>query len=296
MFLVSTLFLMQDSTARIFQPYSLFRKHAVPAQQAAITTRQLDKVSLHRLWDSIKNSHLATAATSLAIILGGLLPIAVSGLYTTQMTAWEFPVSVKQTGDFNFTEEDKFDGQTSLGALISNANVSYPQWTYKELAFPSLEMKDDSIDKLSPRKSNNTATVKVRVSSVRASMECANLIYNTTFEYTKSIKNLEGSRDALEDPSLPVISGVPGVQVRTNVHEDCSGKPNNFTWEFPYGYFGFMSSTLGIYQTNIMDCGAEWVLVYGFADEELSSNTSATVLFCNSHYETVETDLTLDIP
>lgn len=64
-------------------------------------------------------------------------------------------------------------------------------------------MKDDSIGKLSPRRPNNTTAIKVRVPAVRASIECANLSYNTTFEHTTPIKKLEGSRDALEDPSLP---------------------------------------------------------------------------------------------
>ena len=127
-------------------------------------------------------------------------------------------------------------------------------------------------------------------------MDCADLSYNTTFKHVKSIKKLEGSRDTLDDPTLPAISGVPGVQMRTNVHQDCDGKPNNFTWEFPYGYFGLMSSTFGIYQTNIMDCGAAWILVYGCADKKLSPKANATVLFCNSHYDTVETNLTLNVP
>jgi hypothetical protein len=102
MFLLNTLFLMLDFGAHIFQPYSQLFRHGFPAQ-ASLMAQQLDKVALHSLWDSIQNSQSAIATTSVTVIAGGLLPIAVSGLYTTQITSRVAPVPVQQTGTFNFS-------------------------------------------------------------------------------------------------------------------------------------------------------------------------------------------------
>ena len=127
MFGVVTLYGMVDFGARLFQPYSLLRRVAVPARRG-ILGQQLGKFSLHSLWDALRQGQIATAATTVACLLGGLLPIAVSGLYTANNSAFESPVLGRQTDFFNFSIFDGRDYEPA-GSLIVNADMSYAMWT-----------------------------------------------------------------------------------------------------------------------------------------------------------------------
>lgn len=287
MFGVVTLYGMIDFGARVFQPYSLLRRTAVPAQPG-ILNQQLGKFSLHSLWDSIHQSQIATAATTVAVILGGLLPIAVSGLYTASSSTFELPVAARQTDFFNFTISNDIEYDESAATLIVNANMSYPSWTFEDLAFPSLQFSEDIISNSRGQLSDDY-TIDIKVPAVRVKTNCT-VLGEESMKFEK-----------LDDANQNAVYGgkdherKPGVRINVTLPEYCLWPEDDpFAWEFPYGYFGQMVDAYDS-EMHVMEVCAKWVIVYGYADEDLS-NATATMLLCSPYYETVDTNITLTVP
>ncbi|KAF9632821.1 hypothetical protein BFW01_g3684 [Lasiodiplodia theobromae] len=86
-------------------------------------------------------------------MLGPLLTVAASGLFTAQAIPLKKTVSVRLDDwydlSLDYTTSGGWHTQNSLtriltiSDLISFANISYPKWTYDDLAFPTMHIDDD---------------------------------------------------------------------------------------------------------------------------------------------------------
>jgi hypothetical protein len=139
--------------ARMVQPYFRLRQASAPPE-TSILENQLRKISLYGLWDSFRKGQWALTAATLSLLLGAVLPIVVSGLYTTgqsepdrhcqlvQDTRWSLGDPTYDGLDETAYWNDKNFKKDVVTGMIIHLNMSYPQWTYKDLAFPSFSLAD----------------------------------------------------------------------------------------------------------------------------------------------------------
>lgn len=74
------------STLKVFLPYSTLRIGGCSAQ-STLLSNQLGKTSIQNIWYAVPQRQLSIAAIFIAMILAPILIIAVSGLYTLEMTS-----------------------------------------------------------------------------------------------------------------------------------------------------------------------------------------------------------------
>ncbi|KAJ5781175.1 hypothetical protein N7457_006335 [Penicillium paradoxum] len=278
MFGVNVMYGMMDFGARVFQPYSLLRRQAVPAS-VGILNQQLGKLSLSSLYESVRQGQAATAATSIAVVAGVLLPIAVSGLYTAQATTHLTPITAYQVDSFNFSVLGGLGDPLSRPSLILHSNMSSPQWTYEDLALSAIKLPNGSGSGEQQNKSISY-TVTLKIPAARTQTNCT---------------ALEGYQHRFSESSYE-----EGVKLDISLPEHCLYSKNSlnrqelFSFDFPYSYFGRMDYMLDLqWSVDIDNCGT-YIATTGFADEEM--NTTATILLCNPYFETVDVEATFELP
>ncbi|CAG8032889.1 unnamed protein product [Penicillium olsonii] len=156
MFIIRCLFTCVESGVRIIQPYSTLRGKSAPPE-TTIFENQLRKIAIYGLIETTRKKQWALAAATASLFLAAMTPAVVSGLYTVDAPWPTFPTKILQTsrwnlGDpdlaqhgthlkwWNYENEDFNDQQ--LAGLIIQLNLSYPQWTHNNLAFPGFKIAD----------------------------------------------------------------------------------------------------------------------------------------------------------
>lgn len=166
--------------ARIVQPYFRLRQTSAPPE-TSILENQLRKVSIYGVWDSLRKRQWALTAATLSLLLGAVLPIVVSGLYTTAQSEPETDIQLVQGTRWNlgdpqenrlattaYWNNENFKKDTATGMII-HLNLSYPQWTHKDLAFPTFSLVDaDNI----PQKGH----INARLPALRGQLNCSRAV------------------------------------------------------------------------------------------------------------------------
>ena len=123
-------------------------------------SRGYTSASKSLLWDPLRNitpktcieafrkSRYALVASSIAVLFAPLLTISVSGLFSARPVP-HTQISTPSTETwFNISEYTgtyaPSSGAFAIPSLILQGNMSYPQWTYGELAFPSIDLSQQS--------------------------------------------------------------------------------------------------------------------------------------------------------
>ncbi|KAJ4303656.1 hypothetical protein N0V90_002557 [Kalmusia sp. IMI 367209] len=177
MFAVKTAFDSTASTLKVFQPYSALRNGGCLAQDSLLSN-QLGKTSIQNIWYAVPRRQLSIAAISIAMLLAPFLTIAVSGLYTLEMTNVVKKTIIQQRDVWAISHNVNIDAIKRMGAnnqswmedylpglqvyifplskkalrlfpnfsltfcSVLTQNLSYPQWTYGEYAFPAIALQD----------------------------------------------------------------------------------------------------------------------------------------------------------
>ncbi|KAJ5110266.1 hypothetical protein N7532_002911 [Penicillium argentinense] len=191
MFAVRCLFQSVEFGARIIQPYSRLRKGSAPPE-TTIWENQLRKIAAYGVYDAFRKGQWALATATIALLLGAITPIFVSGLYTTADSEPTFTCRLAQETKWNL--ETPSNGYQSywfsrnlttdlIPGMILGMNLSYPQWTYKDLAFPQFAISD-------PEKSAVNGYVQARLPALRGRLECqerkdSNCTYDSIFHSWK---------------------------------------------------------------------------------------------------------------
>jgi len=131
-----------DSTIRILAPYGTLAKGNAPARRS-ILVNFAGKITIPALMDSLKERHLGVFLSTIAAALASFLTIVVAGLCTRDSVPVTHQVTVQRADQFNLTWNNSVasDNQAaSIVSLIQHTNLSYPQWTFDELAFPTLKL------------------------------------------------------------------------------------------------------------------------------------------------------------
>jgi Protein of unknown function (DUF3433) len=144
---VATLFNMLQFEIQVLQPYHALRVGETSARKS-ILNNPLNKTTVVVLWDSIRNYQFATLATTISVLLCPLLTVVASSLYSVENGSFSREINVQQLTWFNTslsevaTEDLK---QGMVASLIVDGNLSYPSWTYEEVALPELQLSRNMV-------------------------------------------------------------------------------------------------------------------------------------------------------
>ena len=125
-------------------------------------------------FEAIRAHHFKAAVASVAVLIGSLLTIISSGLYTLDTVAFALDITVTTSDKFvpSFgTSTD--DSAGAIFTLVEHNNASYPALTYDGLAFPDMDLTslgNEAMKQLSDPE--EPVTLHASVVATRASLNC----------------------------------------------------------------------------------------------------------------------------
>lgn len=315
MLLVATLFNCLDFNASCLAPFISLTSWKNRGYQN-MTQPLLGQYPPFALWTALRLRYWPAVLTAVAVFVGSVLTIIVSGLLTVENVPYASAVSLKQLDKWNtnWTESSTDDrGAAVLLSLIESTNLSYPAFTYDELAFPTLG--EAIFVSNSNGNTQSAGLISVQVPAVRGKLECTRLArehYNFT---TRPVRR--GSYDAWRMnltaaaplPSHCLLGGPYANESTVEVYESSEMFEiiNNSNAIYfaqiktlhvgPYNDVEGVSSRERVFQQpdNPPGCPslAFW---FGYADPNNMDNTKDTLLICDQQLEQVTTDVTLTYP
>lgn len=193
-------FSMLDFSARLLHPYRELQKGN--SDISVLLFDPLGTPTIIGIFQSLKKRKIALFAILLTSMLGPLLTIAAGGLFTAQAVPLTKTVPVRLDDWYDLSPSyisgDRFTQNSptrvvTISDLISFANISYPQWTYDELAFPTMRIDDDSIGA-------STMPLMGRLPAVRVKTNCS---LNEFFLDPKKLSDPRYSQMYEPEPTIP---------------------------------------------------------------------------------------------
>lgn len=187
MFTVRILYQMMESTVRTFQPFHCLARGSARAD-ASILENQHRKITAWAVLDSLRKRQWALCASAVALLLAAALPITVSGLYAVDRVPYSDDISLVQRSTWNISsykhhlEKSKF---YELGSAdfapgrILYLNMSYPQGTYADLAFPDLALPKAYENDTSK---STSEYIQVRLPAWRPDLNCDDEVPASDYE------------------------------------------------------------------------------------------------------------------
>ncbi|KAK7926717.1 hypothetical protein PG985_003715 [Apiospora marii] len=203
MWAVGALYASMNFNTLLLSPYQAMSRYGAEARPG-ILSHNLGRLPLVSLFASLRDRHTAACFSALGTILGSFLTIAVAGLYSTASIDVETIMTVHRTDSFGLTwNGNPFQdgGASQVLSLNIWQNLSYPPWTYEDLAFPRLVL-DESYKKVVEAPGRMDVSVPAR----RAVLEC----------------------DVAEPERITVQAEYSEYSVDAEFQSRCLGSPNKF--------------------------------------------------------------------
>lgn len=180
--LVATMFNCLDANIAILLPFSTMIDREVFNDDLSHTW--LDRSPPMLIYHAIRRRQWAYGFTTVASVVGSILTIIISGLYTVENVSTPRLVDLVAQDSWNMSFHQALStdkGAALVSSLIETANLSYPAFTFDELAFPTLDLNgsDDSAGNVS------AGLVDARVPALRAELQCTEIPFDL-FNYTLS--------------------------------------------------------------------------------------------------------------
>ncbi|KAJ5425985.1 hypothetical protein N7465_001055 [Penicillium sp. CMV-2018d] len=158
-----------DFNTRSLAPYAQLKRPTGALFEESMTVNYLDSLAATNIIRSIRERHFSVLVATLAALVSSFLVIVASGLYS----AIEVPhqISMDFTQETTFYRGNSADGNQISGMVVAKEilqkNLTFPRWTYDELAFPELSMQV-------PLSINETENlyVDIRMPALRAAPAC----------------------------------------------------------------------------------------------------------------------------
>ncbi|CCF41405.1 hypothetical protein CH063_00395 [Colletotrichum higginsianum] len=173
-----------DTTNRLLHPFQQLRAAKGP-NLLAMRYDPLGKVTMTATAHALRNRYLALAAGMLTSLLGPLLTIAASGLFSPSLVPGSQRVEVRLTGWFDVStaslNDSMYLGSTNTDSVLSQAilfnNASYMKGTYETFVFPQIELPahlttSTGGNNASTNGSSGTSSLAVRLPAVRGQLNC----------------------------------------------------------------------------------------------------------------------------
>lgn len=168
----------------VFAPLAALKRGNVPANRA-ITVDPLGSLPPFALLKSIRSRHFAQCLAIIAAFVASLLSIVVSALYSVESVSRHQIVSLQQADFFDLSHVDLSQDDGFAGAvtnLIAYENTPFPQWTYDNLALPSLTF----LPAKNSSALNNGEFIVVTVPAIRGSLsDCSEVPQSSTHVVAK---------------------------------------------------------------------------------------------------------------
>ncbi|CAG7989560.1 unnamed protein product [Penicillium nalgiovense] len=166
---IGLLLATMDFNIRSLTPYAQLKRPTGALFEDSMAVDYLDSLATTNIIRSVRTRHFAVLATASATSIASFLVIVTGGLYSTVEVPHQ--ISVNLTQETTFYKANPADAVRSSSMVaakhILQENLSFPRWTYDELAFPKLSMDV-------PLSSNETENlfVDVRIPALRAAPAC----------------------------------------------------------------------------------------------------------------------------
>jgi hypothetical protein len=172
---VATMYTTLDFAVAIIAPFVPIRSGTATAPRS-IGLSLVGKLPPHGFFLSLKHQHFYHCVTIIAAFASSFLTIIVSGLYSPEWVQLPGATQIQQSDVFNFTHIDtSIDDNFAAAAtkLIWTANLSYPQWTYEDLVFPTISApKDLLIVDVKEQSQDAITNIKATIPAIRGSLKC----------------------------------------------------------------------------------------------------------------------------
>ncbi|KIW99056.1 uncharacterized protein Z519_00719 [Cladophialophora bantiana CBS 173.52] len=307
MLLVATMINALDFNIAVLAPYNALRSEDRHSLLRSITTSNLGHPPPLAIWRSLRHRQWGPFLSGIASLVASVLTIVVSGLYTVDRLHLSQTVSLDRSDIFkpNWINSVKDDGSAAvIASLTESLGLDYPQFTYGELALPSLKP-------VMSAKSDNepNSTVQIRLPALRSDLQCVELasdMVNVSVDYNLRIETAQASVSAVAP--LPPTCLFGGTNGTANYIQFS----NTFTLRGNSSYVGklldlhvgpfdpIQDSSFGELSPNTQadnppGCPS-LAFVYGYADVNAPSRTAMTTLMCSQYIDQVSANVTFTWP
>ncbi|KAF6811528.1 hypothetical protein CSOJ01_05661 [Colletotrichum sojae] len=313
-----------DVTYRMLHPFQRLHQAASPNLQD-LKYDPSGKLTLTAVIRALKRRHFALAAAMFTSLLGPILTIAVSGLFSTTYVPEKHDVSLRLESWFdvssasgNRTLAVSYNSRVAavdmvFGQAILYNNLSYPQWTHEGLVFPRMRIAASDFDLASaapPAGSGQRTKLVVRVPAVRSRMNCTSHYFSTNQDFTL---NNAGRQVAIPfDPPAGCSApprrptnitrpfDVDRSRLWLGIGRPLDGpwghEPNRF-WSRGEDWPADANDTLDRWDSPYEVCGdGRQHLFFAYGHQTGNVTDHARVMHCMPHVETVSVDATLVLP
>ncbi|KAF1344435.1 hypothetical protein BDV97DRAFT_304492 [Delphinella strobiligena] len=169
-----------DFNTRVLQPYDNLRKAPTPAGKS-IGINYLSHISPRCIWLAFRRRHWAVLVTAITMLLAPLLTVVVSGLYAPAIVTdyYEASITLNDTisnaAAWTATGSNPPDDARDVSTLITEANMSFPSWTYDGFVIPVLNSATFLREQFESNSTANTTTIMVTMPGYYASLNYYNI-------------------------------------------------------------------------------------------------------------------------
>ncbi|KMU86833.1 hypothetical protein CIHG_04622 [Coccidioides immitis H538.4] len=278
MFCIRVLYQMMEANVRTFQPFHCLARGRARAN-ASVLENQHRKITAWAILDSLGKRQWALAASAVALLLAGALPITVSGLYAVNNLPYPTDISLVQRSTWNVSSYKQHLDHSKYLDLRSKdftpgrilyLNMSYPQWTYADLAFPKLSLPrtdDNGTSNLTP------GYIQARLPAWRPNLNCDGEIPASDYKLSWSHDDDDGL--LRWDVEINSTRGACSF----SLHEKGVGAPKYFS-----DWFNLTQNVA--YEGNPADCPT---LLYLFGNQ-----VETRMLKCRPQIQEVDVDVRLE--
>jgi hypothetical protein len=168
--LLGTLFNVLDFDIEFSEPFHRLSRGYTDARSSMFQDH-LRRIPIATTFHALSNRRYALLAASISILLAPTLTIISSGLFTVRPVPLVSVLNdVHLTDWFNTTGATGSSEDTSAGlvaSMIVQGNMSFPKWTYDELALPKIELSSSGA-----AAGLNNGTVVVKTPALRGQAGC----------------------------------------------------------------------------------------------------------------------------
>ncbi|KAK8097692.1 uncharacterized protein PG998_013178 [Apiospora kogelbergensis] len=275
-----------DSCIRALAPYMILRKGV---HVARMTSADLLDASLPRiLYREVKFTNIGLLATTTAFLIASLFTIFSGSLFQVLPLATTVPTTLQALRNFDpysfDSSGDRDLAYSSVSSTILGGNVSYPRFTYDDLAFPELSSAP-SLGTIPNVRTASIPTIAAVIPAIRGKLSCRS--YGVSKIRTHiAWGNVTSITHRIHQNPLEI--GIEGEECGIS-HTESSGY-NAILSTYPNAtYFGLASKS----NANTINGCSELLYIWGRIDYKANPIVQhVSALGCNTTFETVDADVT----
>lgn len=306
MLCVAAAFSSIEFNVLLLSPVHLLHRGQGSASEGLLTA-YLGRVPPVVLLGSFVRRHWAVMLVTISALIGSLLTLVASALYTFKEIDRSQPLGIQQLNQMDTTWANSASDDSDASvvySLVESTNLGFPEFTYDELAFPTLQA-----DAIQVQNVSQTTLLEASVPALRAALNCT-VLEASAYNFTSSFNSRVRTASAQISASIPLV---PDCQFGGSVgNESTLDFTSSVTMTSNASYIGkLLDLHVGPYDTvrgaavgelnpsrqpdNPSSCPtlAFW---YGHASLSDSSQSASSLLVCYQHLEVLNTTITFTLP